>query len=329
MKKNKKVFVIVGAVLAVVMVVLGVYFGVYLPKERAYKEYVSTVEKENAVISSLNEAITAYNGKVKEIEDKNTELDEGIAAASDLINSGRTPYEGEKITVLNNRIKEARNERTELPGIKEAVTSNTVDESVKRKSKAEIEKVISETTAITTQMEAQIASVKSEMGALEVPDYTNTLAELQTGSDELENSYRMQEQITEPTQDWVMARLSRVENIATMAPVTEENDPNGRLNKQGGYTATIYFMSPLLGTEELTDDAIIDIGTEGGGAVEVYKTVAEAEGRDNYLTTADMYYPSGSHHVFGTMVIRTSKNLKASEQQRMEEAIKQAMLELD
>lgn len=329
MKKNKKVFVIVGAVLAVVMVVLGVYFGVYLPKERAYKEYVSTVEKENAVISSLNEAITAYNGKVKEIEDKNTELDEGIAAASDLINSGRTPYEGEKITVLNNRIKEARNERTELPGIKETVTSNTVDESVKRKSKAEIEKVISETTAITTQMEAQIASVKSEMGALEVPDYTNTLAELQTGSDELENSYRMQEQITEPTQDWVMARLSRVENIATMAPVTEENDPNGRLNKQGGYTATIYFMSPLLGTEELTGDAIIDIGTEGGGAVEVYKTVAEAEGRDNYLTTADMYYPSGSHHVFGTMVIRTSKNLKASEQQRMEEAIKQAMLELD
>ena len=114
-------------------------------------------------------------------------------------------------------------------------------------------------------------------------------------------------------------------------PVTEENDPNGNLNKPGGYTSTVYFGTALLGTQNLSGNPLIDEGTDAGGAVETYRTAEEAETRNNYLASFDGagMFSSGSHMVLGTMVIRTSDDLKASQQETLTNAIIAAMTSLN
>lgn len=130
---------------------------------------------------------------------------------------------------------------------------------------------------------------------------------------------------------WVLTRLGRVSDVANMAPVTEENDPNGNLNKAGGYTSTVYFGTALLGTQNLTGNPLIDEGTDAGGAIETYRTVEEAEKRNSYLASFDGagMFSSGSHMVLGTMVVRTSDDLKASQQETLTNAIVAAMTSLD
>ena len=119
-------------------------------------------------------------------------------------------------------------------------------------------------------------------------------------------------------------------DIANLAPVTEENDPNGKLNKPGGYTSTVYFGTPLLGTENLTGAPLIDEGTTAGGSVETYATVEDAKSRDAYLGGFDgSIFASGSHMVLGTMVVRTSDDLKASEQETLTNAIIAAMTSIE
>ena len=130
-------------------------------------------------------------------------------------------------------------------------------------------------------------------------------------------SFKVQRQITNPNQDWVLERLNNVENIANIACATEENDPNGHLGKDGGYTAQIYYSSPLLGTETVAGDKLIDAGTDAGGSIEVYKTAEDAEKRNTYLASFDgTLFDSGKHIVLGTMVVRVSTKLTASKQEQ-------------
>lgn len=167
--------------------------------------------------------------------------------------------------------------------------------------------------------------------ALSIPDYSVFINTLTTQSKDLEDSYAIQRQITAPTEDWVITRLGRVADVANIAPVTEENDPNGNLNKPGGYTSTVYFGTPLLGTGNLSGNPLIDEGTDAGGAIETYRTVEEAETRNDYLASFDGmgWMSSGSHMVLGTMVVRTSDDLKASQQETLTNAIVAAMTSLE
>ena len=62
----------------------------------------------------------------------------------------------------------------------------------------------------------------------------------------------------------------------------------------------------------------VDVGTEGGGQIEVYASASDAKKRDEYLSSFDgSMFTSGYHVVVGTMVIRTSKLLSASEQEQL------------
>lgn len=87
----------------------------------------------------------------------------------------------------------------------------------------------------------------------------------------------------------------------------------------------------LLGTQNLSGNPLIDEGTDAGGAVETYRTAEEAETRNNYLASFDGagMFSSGSHMVLGTMVIRTSDDLKASQQETLTNAIIAAMTSLN
>ncbi len=122
-----------------------------------------------------------------------------------------------------------------------------------------------------------------------------------------------------PIED-VRDAISSIEYITFIEIVTEENDPNGKLGKQGGYTGMLFFIYDLV--EGNAEESAIEAGTSGGGSIEIYANVEDAESRDSYLGIFDgSIFASGSHTVLGTLVIRTSNELTASQQQALETAI--------
>lgn len=125
-----------------------------------------------------------------------------------------------------------------------------------------------------------------------------------------------------PTESYVISCLNKVPGILEIAAVTEDNDPNGNLNKQGGYTSQVYFSYSLVDQTNVIGDDLIEKGTDAGGSIEVYTTVEYANKRNEYLSAFDgSALASGSHIVVGTIVIRTSDELTASEQKLLESNI--------
>ena len=70
--------------------------------------------------------------------------------------------------------------------------------------------------------------------------------------------------------------------------------------------------------------------TTGGGCLEVYRTVEDAESRNSYLAAFDgTALDSGSHTVVGTIVVRTSCKMTASQQDELEAEIISALLPIE
>ena len=133
----------------------------------------------------------------------------------------------------------------------------------------------------------------------------------------------------------IMARKIRYNpgNINIEA-VTEEHDPNGQLNKPGGYIGCIYFLDENVNRSDLIiepgKDNTIDIGTKGGGAVEIYATEEDARNRDTYLADFDgTIYTSGSHAIVGTCVVRTSGILTSEQQLTLTNQIIEKLLMME
>ncbi len=130
-----------------------------------------------------------------------------------------------------------------------------------------------------------------------------------------------------PSQEYVIECLNKVPGITEIAAVTEDNDPNGQLNKPGGYTAQVYFAYNLVPQESYLDGDLIEQGTDAGGSIEVYTSKKDAKQRNEYLGSFDgSAFASGSHIVVGTVVIRTSNKLTASQQEELESNIIAALL---
>ncbi len=135
-----------------------------------------------------------------------------------------------------------------------------------------------------------------------------------------------------PTADDVKSAISGIEGIMSVEIVTEDNDPNGSLGKQGGYIGCVYFKYSLVDESELYVEeggdiaSAIDCGTDGGGCIEIYANAADANIRNDYLASFDVgVFTSGSHIVLSTMVVRTSDLLTASEQQALEAKLIEAL----
>ncbi|MGM9646399.1 MAG: hypothetical protein ACI3XS_06900 [Eubacteriales bacterium] len=132
--------------------------------------------------------------------------------------------------------------------------------------------------------------------------------------------------LNNPSEEYVISCLKKVPCIDEIKAVTEDNDPNGQLNKDGGYTAQIYFSYELVNQDDVYGDTLIDKGTSAGGSIEVYKTKEEANKRNDYLSSFDGgILSSGSHTVIGTIIIRTSNELTATQQKGLESNIISAL----
>ena len=100
-------------------------------------------------------------------------------------------------------------------------------------------------------------------------------------------------QVTAPTDEFVMERLQRIETITEIDAVSEDHDPNGMLNKQGGYIGCIYFEDSQVDRSQLYikdgEDNVIDIGTDGGGAIEIFKTGLKSRPADTHQVSAGLF----------------------------------------
>lgn len=329
----KKKRITAASIIVASVIVIGIciwIFAIKIPRNRAYQEYVSQIKEYNEGAQKYNEAAKGYNDKAKEVISVNDNLDQKIKSSQELIDCGETPYEGDKITALSNTVKEARNSKEATPELIEYKDMEQEDSALEQAGKSDIESATLGLKNALDKITGDITTIKTNTESLNIPNYDLIIENLSVLSKELEDSYSIEKQITTPAEDWVITRLGRVPEIANIAPVTEDHDPNGNLNKAGGYTSTVYFGSTLLGTEGLTGSALIDKGTDAGGAIETYSTVEDAESRDSYLGALDGgIFTSGSHMVLGTMVVRTSNDLKASQQQTLTNSIVNAMISLD
>ena len=147
---------------------------------------------------------------------------------------------------------------------------------------------------------------------LKIKEDTSTVNDL---TNIVSNNISSLKQITNPESDWVAERLSSVDDIEWTQVVTEDNDINEVMGKEGGYIGCVYFTVKDIDSEKIKGNTVIEKGTDAGGAVEIYNNVEDAKSRCEYLSDFDntILY-SGSYTVVGTNVVRTSYLLTDEEQ---------------
>ncbi|XME02628.1 zinc-ribbon domain-containing protein [Lachnospiraceae bacterium C1.1] len=166
----------------------------------------------------------------------------------------------------------------------------------------------------------------------EVKDFYGSILEILTESyntktylheDILEGVYKIFDGPTNPKQADIIERISKIEGITGVEAVTKENDSNGKLNVPGGYTADIFFAheDAKKAYDDKKDKTVAEVGTVGGGSIEIYKTFNDAVRRCNYLDLIRMSTEGQKEAIVGTCVVRISNHISDSEQDKIIEEI--------
>lgn len=252
-----------------------------------YENYKDTADRVNEC-EAMIAAIEKYNVAKESLEKKNTDLDSLISASEALIAEKKIPLDDTLIPALETTISETK-------AAKQSISEMPITE-------------------------AEILEVVKTMEAV---DYDEVTTNLNTSKTALEKSIKQYALVDNPAEAYIIECLGKVEHVVDISAVTEDNDPNGNLNKPGGYTATVYYSDDRISLDKsIYGNTVIEQGTDGGGGIEVYATVEDAEKRRDYLATYDGgILASGTHTVIGTVLVRTSNELTASQQQEMEAKI--------
>ena len=239
-------------------------------------------------------AVTKFEDVVKDLHEKNKEVEDQIAEAEKVIENNEEPLDSKTLEELKSTIKDSKDSLRKVPEMEKA----------------------------TAKIEKQIEELSQPL------DYSETKKNLSEKLIHYQNSILQLKQITNPSSSFIEERLKEIESITGVQSVTESNDPNKHLNKQGGYTASVYFVDNQV-TPPVEGSDIIQKGNDAGGNIEVYKTKEEAEQRNKYISTYDgTSLQPGSHYVYGTVLIRTSSKLTASQQQELTKKIYEKLIEI-
>lgn len=163
-----------------------------------------------------------------------------------------------------------------------------------------------------------INAATEELKNTSFDDKTQALKDAETA---LSNSIEQRKLVTAPSEAFVIERLRGIDGVEEIAALTEETDNNGLLGKAGTYYAKIDFASPWIKDPYsiYSGRSVAENSTDGGGSVEVFETEELAQKRNDYLGAFDGgMFASGSHKVLGTLIVRTSNELTASQQKKLE-----------
>lgn len=131
-----------------------------------------------------------------------------------------------------------------------------------------------------------------------------------------------------PNKTLIIERLSKIPTLSEFSFATEDNDPNGQLGKQKGYSDSINFVDSRAPKIEgcyhegvkTTCRNSVDKGTDGGGAIEIYSDSKYANSRTLYFDALPENI-TGRYKLVGKIIIRISYKMTASQQKDLEEKI--------
>ena len=234
-------------------------------------------------------AVKSFNEVTAKIQKENSSLEETIKASKELLNSKDKPLDENLTVELKNEVSTAEKKKQGIPKIKKK----------------------------TSDINKQVKSLKKPI------NYSTEIKNLKDKNQKYSTSVKQLKQITNPSNTFVESRLKEIDTISDVQSATEDNDPNQGLNKQGSYTAAVYFSDNEV-TNPVAGADLVAKGTDAGGCVEVYKTAEDAKKRNDYLSAFDglpTVINPGSHYVYGTVVIRVAASLTASQQNALTQKI--------
>ncbi len=320
----------IGIAVLTVCVVIMIILRVKSERENVNDKYTEAAESYNLAVEGYNMAVESYNAKVNEIISANESLSSAIDSARAVAESGEIPYEEDKLTTLNNTLNEASNAMAAVPESKEGLDNYPTSMDGSKSGKQKVFNEILMLEDMTEKLGDMANEIRTQEASLNLPDYSQYESDLLLQQNELENSYTIKRQITAPDQGFVMGRIMNVENVADTALIAEESNPEEEPARPGGYMYTVYFSTPLLGTENLDADGILKTGLNSGGAVEVYSAEGDAISRNDYYTTLDTEEAVlNLHQVLGSMVIRVSDKLEAADKEALAAGIRDALMRVD
>ena len=323
-------YIVIAAAVAAIGIPLW-YFQIKVPHDNAVQAYKTAFASYTDAVSSYKTEETAFQTAAKAVAEKNSEFESEISKASQVLQENTQVLVESTIKDLTVAISTAKNDEVTVPELADADTAQTENADISKLSTKDITAAAEAIKTSTGNVNSSTETVKAETEKISTPpDYSSDTKKLQDCSTALQNSAKQLAQITNPTSDFIIQRIGNLPDISGIAAVTEEHDPNNMLNKQGGYTACVYFLSSAIDQSTVYGADVIEKGTQGGGAVEVFATSDEAKARETYLAGFDSAgaLNSGSHAVYGTCLIRTSNSLSATQQKALEAEVYNKLIEL-
>ena len=229
------------------------------------------------------EEIRAFEDAAALLAEKNAALDAAVDAAKALFLSEGQAYDESLRLELNDTLAAIRQARTNVP-----------------------------------ERPGDPEELSAAVEAMARVDYAELLTELAEKQAALEQSMALFALVDNPDEARVIACLGRVPGVLEVEAATPARDPNGKLNKPGGYTAAIFFSHENVDQAKISGSALMDKGTAAGGQIEVYATREDALKRDAYIQTfAESGVSTGGHAVVGTCVVRVSYALSEEQQEAL------------
>lgn len=319
---SKKTIIITSVVVvALVVGVLATYFS-YIKTE--HENAIATYSKS---VQEYTLALSNFDAKCERFESVNIRLENEITELQDIITYGGKPYDKDTIVLANDAINQGKVALQEVPVLDFEREIKQVDDFffLQINGVKEQEVIVKERTEKINKLIAETI----------VPDYTEETSVIDVAQINLENSIRQLEQVTAPSESFVLGRIMEIKDEAGMVDVialTEDTDPENLIGKNGWYTSKIIFRHKDVSHYGLDNGlkTLAEIGNPAGGCIETYTTVEDAERRNQELTEMEGTVRSpGAHFVCGTMVVRVSEDMKTSTQKILLEMIVDALLRLD
>ena len=319
---SRKAIIIVSIVVVALMAgIVSLYFSYIKPEhECAIANYLKTVQEYTVALSS-------YDAKCEQFESVNARLENEITELQDVISYDDEPYDKDTIILANDAINQGKVAIQEVPVLDFEREIKQVDDFFFLQING-----IKEQDAIVKDRMEKLNKLTEEMI---VPDYTEVITVIHTAQTNLENSIRQLEQVTDPTEAFVLGRIMEIKEKAGMVDVialTEDTDTENLIGKSGWYTSKIIFRHKDVKHHGLDSGLknLAEIGNPAGGCIETYETVEDAERRDAELEDMEGTVRSpGEHCVCGTIVVRVSEDMKTSTQKDLLEMIVDALLRLE